>query len=66
MQLDAEISRVANLAKSVDGTDVAARALNVVPFTAAMGADINAVKNEFAELPKHVTTEIMRGGLQTK
>ena len=60
MQLDAKVSRVAALAKSADGTDVAARAHNVVPFTAAMSADIFAFKKEFADLPKHVTTEIMR------
>ena len=60
LQLDAKISRVAALAKIADGTDVATRAHNVVPFTAAMSADIAAFKNEFKELPKHVTTEILR------
>jgi hypothetical protein len=60
MQLDAKISRVAALAKSADGTEVVARTHNVVPFTAAVGADIKAFKDEFAALPGHVTTEILR------
>ena len=60
MQLDAKLSRVAALAKSADGTEITARTHNVVPFTAAMSADIKAFKDEFAALPGHVTTDILR------
>ena len=59
MQMDAKISRVAALARSADGTAIVARAHNVVPFTAAMSADMQKFREELAAMPGHVTAEII-------
>jgi hypothetical protein len=54
-QMDAKISRVASIARAVDGTEVVPRAQNVVTFTAAMNADMKLYREEFAALPAHLT-----------
>jgi hypothetical protein len=58
MQMDAKISRVASLARSFDGTQIAVNGHNLVPYTAAVDSDIKAFKAEFAAMPGHVTAEI--------
>ena len=48
------------LVKSADGAEATARAHNVVPFTAATSADMKSFHEGFAQMPAHVTAEIMR------
>ena len=60
MQLGAKISRGATLAKSFDGSKTAIRAHDAVPFTLAMSLDMKSLREEFAQMPKHISAEIAR------
>ena len=57
-QMDAKISRVASIARAVDGTEVIPRGQNAVTFTAAMDSDMKRIRDEFAALPAQLAGQI--------
>ena len=60
MKMEAKIGMVASLAKTFDGTQLAASGHSLVPYTQAIDNDVNASKSEFAAMPGHVTAEILK------